>query len=118
MIATDSRPTIRRTVDIDGRAVGLTITILHPEDRHRVAALIAWLATSNPDAADPHHWHVFVSDVLSRYVAFTVDESALARVSADWWELTLRAATIAFVKANKLEAHIRCHACRDDAMIV
>ncbi len=95
---------------IEGRDVVLTLALLAPPDRERVAATIANIVVAA--AADPEMgkraWPTFVDDVLSRHVAFTIDgEPDLDRV--DWWNAVLQHTARAFMHANQLRPVVRRH---------
>lgn len=104
---------VERSVRVSGHRVGMSVTVLPIDERDRTAASIAWLAHSAHHTAR-ESLDTFISEVVGKHVAFTIDDEALQHATRAWWANVVRAATTAFVEVNQLEFLLQHHIGRFD----
>ncbi len=93
--------------DVEGRHVGVAVRRLDHDERQRMAAEIAWFAegllTPGVELSNTG-WPAFLSEVLSRCVAITLDEDRLEHAD-DFWQQVICRTFEAFAVTNHLYPH-------------
>src|SRR5262245_5809114 len=105
---------VQTPFEIDGRRVVVSVKRLDDGDAERFAASLAWFACAaempgvNVDEAG---WPKVLQEIMSKYVALTVDDVTLSRLES----LSTKVCAVAlqaFVQANQLAPALRRHLCQ------
>jgi hypothetical protein len=100
---------IEASFDVDGHHFGVSVKRLDDRERERTAAEMAWFAHGllTPEVdLKAIGWTPFLQQVLSEYVAITVDEDKMDRLES-MWDQVICLALRAFVDVNELDPALR-----------
>jgi hypothetical protein len=93
--------------EVKGRRIGVSVKRLDHDERQRMAAEIAWFAEGllTPGVElKTTGWSALLGEILSRYVAITLDEEGLEDPT-DFWNQVMCRAFEAFAVTNQLYPH-------------
>jgi hypothetical protein len=100
---------IESSFDVGGRRVGVSIKRLDGRDGDRLSAEMAWFAqgllTPGVDL-EAIGWPAFLQQLLSEYVAITVDDDTLEKLETLWTQVVCRALET-FMHVNRLDPALK-----------
>ena len=100
---------IESSFDVDGHHVRVSARRLVDHERERIAAEMTWVAQCllTPEVdLEAIGWTPLLQQILSEYVAITVDEGTLDRLEGIWDEVVRRALG-AFIQVNERSPALR-----------
>ena len=103
---------IECSFDVEGQHIGVSVKRLDDDERQRMAAEIAWYAagllTPGVEPGSTSSWPALLDQILSHYVAITVDEDR-SDAAVDFWNQVICRSFGAFARTNRLFSDLEQH---------
>ena len=115
---------VESSFHVNGRRIGVSVRRLDEGEANRLAASLAWFASSILSAERADHsvgWPATMQYIFRNYIALTMEEQAVKDLDQGPVSTAVCAGALsAFIRANRLDASITRHIApylqRDDAV--